>query len=462
MTAVVTTTTAQAEQIRPQRGPQESFLGTSADIALFGGAAFGGKTWALLMEATRNIGIPGYYAVVFRRTTPQIRNEGGLWDQSAAIYPGMGGQPRESILEWKFGTGSTIRFAHMEYDKHRFDWQGAQLPFIGFDELTHFSRTQFWYMCSRLRTMCGVKPYIRATCNPDPDSFVAELVKWYVSPETGYPIPERSGVVRYFARYGNDLVWGATPGEIQRELPDLDPRNDVKSFTFIASSIYDNKIGLLQNPGYLSNLKVLSLVDRERLLKGNWKIRPSAGSYFRREWFKVVDAAPVGGRRVRYWDRAASEPSAKYPDPDWTVGTLMSRAGGGPWCVEDVVRFRGTPHAVKNRIRNVATQDGPGVKVLLARDPGQAGKVEAQDLIRFLEGFDARVVIESKDKETRAKPMSAQAEQGNVLVVRRAWNAAWFDELENFPEGDHDDQVDSADGAFDGLSKVREPRATWL
>ncbi len=450
-----------AARIKPQRGPQEAFLATTADIALYAGSAFAGKTWALLMEAARNVTTPGYYAVIFRRTMPQVRNEGGLWDTSAEIYPGMGGDPRVSTCEWRFGTGATIRFAHLEHEKNRFDWQGAQLTFIGFDELTHFTATQFWYMLSRARSTCGVRPYIRGTCNPDPDSFVAELLEWYIDPETGYPIPERSGVIRYFTRRGTALAWGESPEELKRRYPDIDPSVDVRSFTFISASIYDNRIGLAKDPSYLGNLKALSLVDRERLLKGNWKIRPAAGMFFRREWFGVVDAVPAGGRVVRYWDRAASEPSAEYPDPDWTVGVKM-RIVDGVYYVEHVARFRATPQGVRQRIRNVAEADGTNVTVLLARDPGQAGKAEVQDVIRYLHGYDARAVMESKAKTTRAKAFSAQAEAGNVKVVRAPWNAAWFDESENFPEGAHDDQVDASNGAFDGLAKVREPRATWL
>jgi hypothetical protein len=98
-----------SSQIYPQKGPQEQFLSTSADICFYGGAAGGGKTYALLMELTRHINHKGYGAVVFRRTSVQVRNEGGLWDTSELIYPGLGGIPKESFLEWQFTAGTTIK-----------------------------------------------------------------------------------------------------------------------------------------------------------------------------------------------------------------------------------------------------------------------------------------------------------------------------------------------------------------
>jgi len=193
------------ETIKPQPGPQTAFLSSPADIAIYGGGAGGGKTWGLLMEPLRHVSNPGFGAVFFRRSTVQIRNEGGLWDESAVLYPQIGGDPKEHTLSWAFPTGASVSFAHLEHDKTRFNWQGSQIPLICFDELTHFSAVQFWYMVSRNRSMCGVRPYIRATCNPDADSWVADLIAWWIDQDTGLPIAERAGKLRWFVRVGEDL-----------------------------------------------------------------------------------------------------------------------------------------------------------------------------------------------------------------------------------------------------------------
>jgi hypothetical protein len=155
-------------RIGPQPGPQTQFLSTSADIAIYGGAAGGGKTFAELLEPLRHIGNKDFGAVIFRRTTPQITNEGALWDESGKLYPMLGAKPNQNELFWRFPSGATVSFAHLEHDKTVLNWQGSQIPLICFDELTHFTQKQFWYMVSRNRSMCGVRPYIGAPATRTP------------------------------------------------------------------------------------------------------------------------------------------------------------------------------------------------------------------------------------------------------------------------------------------------------
>jgi predicted phage terminase large subunit-like protein len=441
---------AETNGIRAQKGPQEAFLSSAADLAIYGGAAGGGKSFALLLEAARHLRNPKFGAVVFRRQSTDITKEGALWDESQPIYKAIGGEPREGKLDWRFPSGAAISFSHLEHENDKYNWQGAQVPLIEFDELTHFSKTQFWYMFSRSRSTSGVRPYIRASCNPDPDSFVAGLVEWYIDQETGYAIPERSGVLRYFVRHGDDIIWADHPEQLLARYADL-TRHDVKSFTFVASNVYDNAILLEKDPGYLGNLKAQDSVNRERLLKGNWKIRPSAGLLFKRGYFPIVEAAPADARRVRSWDLAGTE-AENRSDPDWTVGLRLARDQHGTFYIEHVERFRGSPETVEKAIINLAVSDGRSVKIRLPQDPGQAGKAQAKYLINKLAGYTVTAERETGDKTTRASPASAQAEAGNIKVVRGPWNEALFNELENFPSPKaHDDQVDALSGALNAL-----------
>lgn len=218
--------------------------------------------------------------MIFRRTTTQIKNEGGLWDTSMKIYPFIGGQPKETFLEWEF-KHSKLKFSHLEYEKNILDWQGAQIPFIGFDELTHFTRKMFFYLLSRNRSVCGIKPYARATCNPDPESWVAEFVSWWIDQETGFPIPERDGVVRYLIVDGDKDIWGSSYEEVIEkswyllqplvEKSGIDPKDFVKTVAFISGDIYQNKELLKVNPGYLANLLSQDKATKSALLDGNWK-----------------------------------------------------------------------------------------------------------------------------------------------------------------------------------------------
>lgn len=268
--------------IQPQHGFQLRAQATSADIAILGGAAGLGKTFVLLLEFLRHIHNPEWGAVGFRRTSPQIRNEGGLWDTSMQIYPHAGGAPKESTLEWIFPKGAKLKFSHLEYDKNILDWQGSQIPFIFFDELTHFTEKMFFYLLTRNRSTCGVAPYVRATCNPDPDSWVAKLISWWIDQNTGFPIAERDGVLRYFTRDGENYIWGDTAQEVIDKswyflekivaASKIDPKVFVKSLTFISGTIYDNKELLTTNPQYLANLLAQDEATKAALFAGNWKV----------------------------------------------------------------------------------------------------------------------------------------------------------------------------------------------
>ncbi len=439
---------------RPQPGPQEQFSASSADIAIYGGAAGGGKTWALLMEPLRHINNSDFGAVFFRRTTVQVRNEGGLWDESMGLYPGIGGSPKEHTLEWNFPSGATISFAHLEHDKTVLDWQGSQIALICWDELCHFSEKQFWYMVSRNRSMCGVRPCIRATCNPNADSWVAEFITWWIDQSTGLAIPERSGKIRWFVRVGDTIRWADQKKELVRYTMRNEAGKEVpvppKSVTFISAGLTDNQILMQANPEYMTGLLALPTVERERLLYGNWKIRPAAGLYFQRSWCEVVEAAPSGMRMVRGWDLAATL-KTETNDPDWTTGTLIGKDTSGIFYILDHVYDRTSPAGVERMITNTAIADGHNITISVPQDPGQAGKGQAANFVKMLAGFSIRTSPETGDKITRFSAFSAQAEAGNVKVVRGDWNARWFTELEGFPEGAHDDDADSTSRAFNQL-----------
>ncbi|MDV2459878.1 hypothetical protein CMU99_16290 [Elizabethkingia anophelis] len=305
--------------IRPQEGYQMKALSSSADIVVGGGAAGVGKTFSLLLEPIRYLDVRGFGAVCFRRTTPMIRAEGGLWDASGNLYREIhGSKAKEVSLEWKFPKGSKIKFSHMEYESNKYDWQGSEIPLIMFDELTHFSKSMFLYMLSRNRSTCGIKPYIRATCNPDPDSWVADLIEWWIeqdpqSPQYGYPIMERQGVVKYFASENNNFVWGDNIDEVYHKCKDfideqielsgglVSVRDYIKSFTFIGGSIYDNKELLKVNPGYLGNLNLLSEAEKHQLLGGNWKVSTKGDDIYNFVKFNDIftnSFVPEGEKRI--------------------------------------------------------------------------------------------------------------------------------------------------------------------
>ena len=446
--------------IKPQEGPQQQFLSTSADIAIYGGAAGGGKTFALLLEPMRHVQNKNFHAIIFRRTRVQVKQAGGLWSEAEKLYPNIGAIPNNTDLTWKFPSGMKVGFSYLQTDADKYQYQGAQIPLIGFDELTHFKEDQFFYMLSRVRSDSGVRGYIRCTTNPDPDSWVAKFIDWWIG-EDGYPILERSGVVRWFIRKHDDLVWGDSREELIERFGD---KVKPKSATFIKAGLEDNKILTEKDPDYEANLQSLPYVERMQLLGGNWKIRPAAGLYFRADQFKYCDKheMPKFKRLVRYWDRAATEKTATN-NPDATAGVLM----GIPedfetfpaYYVIDVVKFHKGPRDTLKAIMDTAEKDGKEVEIGVEQDPGQAGKVEAQFLVGNLRGYTTKIVVASGKKLARATPFSSQSQAGNVIIVRdMTWNGDYIKELEAFDgsEKGHDDQVDGSSGAFNMLNEKKK------
>lgn len=442
-------------RIGPQKGPQERFLATSADICIYGGAAGGGKTFGLLLEPIRHMNNKNYNAVIFRSNYTQVTSPGGLWDSSGKIYSLVkGAYPLKTPkLHWTFKSGATVNFAHLGSDSDCQNWQGSQIAMIGFDELTHFSKHQFFYMLSRNRTDSGVAPYVRATCNPDADSWVADFIKWWITPETGYPIPERSGVIRYMVRLNDEIIWGDSKEELAAQGYDA---QDVKSVTFIASTLQDNQILMKMDPGYLANLKALPTVDMERLLKGNWKIKASAGKYFLRSQVSMIERPPDDIIMwCRAWDLAATDED-EDGDADFTSGVLMGLRKGGTVVVLHVINQRIKAGDVEKLVHNTAVSDrakyGFQYVVRIPQDPGQAGKVLAAYYVKLLTGFNIKTVPVSGSKELRATPFATQWQQGNVEVLIGDWNDMYFSQLESFPESKHDDMVDASSDSFTELT----------
>lgn len=433
-------------------------MASRADIVFYGGEAGSSKTAGLVLEGLRCHDIPRSGGIMFRRTSPQLEGPGSLWELMRDWYPSLGARMTESpVFKAVFPCGASVQLGHLQYEISKLAHQGKGYSYIGFDELTHFTEGQFWYLFSRCRSTSGVRSYIRATMNPDPDSWVKRMIEWWLDDKGEYARPERSGVIRYFYRQGETLVWGDDSDALRALHPEQE--DPPTSFTFILGRLADNKILLALDPGYRARLMALPLVERERLLGsgkgGNWRIKPAAGLYFRRGWFNVITALPTDFVQVvRAWDKAATQPTAENPDPAWTRGIKMGVTRGGRFVLLHLESLRGSPQKVLETIKNIAKQDGQRVKVLLWQDPAQAGKVDVQLTKGFLLGYHVESEVAREDKLVYAGPFSTQVEAGNVDVLSAPWNEALFSELESFPDGRHKDIVDACSRAFQGLAKA--------
>lgn len=443
-----------AKTIEPHKGPQTKFLSSRADIAIYGGQAGGGKSWALLVDGARNIDNPKYHAVIFRRTSPQITNAGGLWDESLNIYPLLTNKsPKTGDLEWHFDSGAKILFRHLQHASDARSWQGSAIAYLAFDELTHFEESQFWYLMSRNRSTCGIRPYIRATTNPVPaddptGGWVRRLIDWWINPVTGIAIPERSGVLRWFVRVNNELHWADSADEL---IIKFDGMKDVvpKSLTFIPAKLEDNPTMAKLDPNYRGNLLALPDVERKRLLEGNWNIKAQAGMFYKVGKLEIIDTLPAGLKYCRAWDLAATDGAG-----DWTVGAKIGKDKNGFFYIADIVRGQWESSHRDNQILNCAKTDGR-CTIRLPQDPGAAGKSDGQRLVRMLAGYSVKLLSVRGDKETRGSGFASQLNAGNVRMLRAPWNAALTQELDGFPtKGYADDQCDAcADAAAELMAK---------
>lgn len=201
---------------------------------------------------------------------------------------------------------------------------------------------------------------------------------------------------------------------------------------------------------------------------GQYQQRPTSreGNMFKRAWFadKRIRVAPYGTVWVRHWDLAATAANraanpAAVGGGARTAGVKMGRTPDGRFIVADSKLLREEGSVVKDTIKTTA-QGEKNTEVSLPQDPGQAGKVQKMDFIRFLAGFRVHVEPETGEKADRARPFADQCEGGNVYILDPsldtdqpppAWIEPWLDELCEFPTGKLKDQVDACSGAFGRL-----------
>jgi predicted phage terminase large subunit-like protein len=440
----------------PNPGPQSEFVRSTVDVVIYGGQAGGGKTSGIIMVPARYSHVRGYDAILFRRNMTDALKPGSTWQETHRYYPLIGGKPNAGNHSWRFPSGATVTVAHLDTMSTVSNYDSSQIPCLLFDELTHFEEDQFWRMFARVRSVSGGPALVRGTCNPDPDSFVAELVSWYIDQETGLAMPERAGVVRWFVRSESGAIeWADDPDTLVRKFPaDGKPH----SFTFIPAALDDNPQLARRDPNYVDRLKLLPYVERERLLGGNWKVKPEAGKIFNRAWFKRLARIPEDvtlEMSIRYWDNAGTEGKRA----DRTAGTLMSLGSDGAFYITDCIAIQEEGPQRERIKKRTAYADGHDVHIYCEEEPGSAGKDQSRATIQNLAGFSVHCERPTGPKVTRWGPLAAQAEGGNVYVVGpdgASWIKPFLDELHNADGSDrvHDDRADTAAGAFNKLTEL--------
>lgn len=255
---------------------QVEFLSRWEDEALYGGAAGGGKSEALVMEAIRQVHIPHYKGLILRKTYPQLTE---LIEKSLKYYTKAFPNARYNASEhtWHFPSGAKIVFGSMQHTKDKLNYQGKAYDFIAFDELTHFTYEEYIYLSSRNRPNGpGTRCYIRATANP------GGIGHGWVKDRFITAAPSMT------------TIWE----DVEIELPNGTKEKRRRSRIFVPSSVFDNRALLDNDPGYITRLASLPEAERKALLYGDWNSysgqffmewRDNPEHYRDRKWTHVIE-----------------------------------------------------------------------------------------------------------------------------------------------------------------------------
>lgn len=250
------------------------------------------KTYSLLMAALYNITDPNFRAIILRKELDDLSD---IADTSAQLFQDFGTYNRsKNDMTWNFFSGGWLKFSYHNDDYQSFHdrFQGKQYAYIGIDEITQISYPKFKYLITTNRNAFRYRNHVFGTCNPDPDSWVARFIQWWIG-EDGLPIRSRDGRIRYCfmpSDYVDDVVWGDSKQEVFDKCRDTilqhwKPQYEkygtpedlfVKSVCFTEARLEDNIMLMSSDPSYLANLVNQSEEQRARDLDGNWKFK-SAG-----------------------------------------------------------------------------------------------------------------------------------------------------------------------------------------
>jgi predicted phage terminase large subunit-like protein len=460
----------------PPSPPQKTFLELDCEEALYGGAAGGGKSDALLMAALQYVDVPGYSAGIFRLTEEELNKPDSILFRARLWFGGTAARWNEKSKAFEFpttGAPATIHFGYGASMKSLIDrYSGPSFQFIGVDELTRWRRDMYLFLFSRLRGVGLHLPLrMRAATNPPQD-------------ETGTWVKER------FVAFSEHRITGQDAREAVREhirgVPISEPRvfesppsqeaiDMARKYGRQPQGAYFVPAFLDDNPGmseeervnYKMNLAKMDPVERAKLENGDWDAVAS-GDFFKLEWFgetAYLDEEPNIFRPIRYWDLAATRVDEKKKnDPDYSAGALVGidkQKTGDLVVIAHMERFREDSGITEARVRAVGDLDGQQVKVWFEEEGGSAGKNNTRNFAAKVFGLGWRVEGHRKtgSKSEYWKPLSSAARNGLLRLVRGDWNRAFVVELCGLRADmthAHDDQADASSGALSILTPMSD------
>lgn len=398
----------------PPSAKQWDFLDSPAPEILYGGAAGGGKSDAILFAASRYVIHPSWHALVIRKTFADLNLPGALLDRARSWWLGKPGVTYHAPSKrFTWDGGGSISFGYLDTAQDHQRYQGAEFTLIAYDEASQLRPEQMTYLASRIRKQKGVDLPLQLRYASNPGGIAHDFLK---------------------QRF------------IESDVPD--------ERLFIPAFLDDNPG--LDAEAYRKQLALLDPVTRAQLEHGNWDVQITSG-WILIDRIAIRPPAPPDARRIRVWDLA----SGGKRTSDYTAGVLLARDWQNQFTIEDMQRGQWLPADNERVIAHCAREDPEGTVIYIELEPGASGKANFDHYARnVLSGYHVRSLPATGDKQSRAAPLSAAVANGIIRIVKADWNRALLDELNAFPQGVHDDQVDALAHAYATLSQ-RPPQPNW-
>lgn len=382
---------------------------------------------ALLMAALQYVDVKGYNAILFRKTFADLSKPEALIDRARQwltpfIHTGeVKWNDKEKAFYFYDAYGkhrdvrSRLQFGYLENENDKYNYQGGEYQFCGFDELCHMSESNYLYLFSRMRRLVGVDIPLRArgASNPPGVGQGRWIYDRFVNPKT------------------------VKPGTI-----------------FIPAGLDDNPF--IDRESYEEGLDKLDPVTRAQLRDGNWTISRT-GNMFKEEWFEIVHSIPPDARQVRFWDLACTrDPKVqanRNKDPDYTAGAKVYEYRG-IFYIADLKHGRWSSLETQNIQKSAALEDGVSCPIREEQEPGSSGDSAIALKNKFLlQNFNYMGVRSTGSKIQRAEYASSMAEKRRIKILATCpKREELLSELCGFPEADHDDIVDAISGAINYLA----------
>lgn len=388
---------------------------------LYGGAAGGGKSVFQLDAALQYVDVPGYNAILFRKTFSDLMLPGALIPMSKAW---LGKFIDNGTVKWYdkdkryvfVESEATLSFGYLDTRDDHYRYQGAEFQYIGLDEVTHINPESYTYLFSRLRRLKGVNIPLRIRSTANPGGMYSEF---------------------YYHRFFVDNL-------------DADGK---KKRIFLQAGLNDNPH--LDADEYRLALAELDPITRDQLENGNWEIR-AKGDIYDKSWIMSIDAngIPQQTKWVRFWDLASIDPkfrkkTSNRKEPDWTVGFKLGMCRG-VYYIADIIQVQKAPGDVEALILATAQADGYSCAIRMEEEGGSSGVANTLRYAQsILQGYDFQGVKPVVSKIERARPVASACQTGSVFISNRCRGLLdFYAQLESFPNGSHDDIMDGFSGAF--------------